>query len=90
MSDLDHITGRTIAAARTLAGLTQAELASAANISVSTLKRMEASDAGPGEKVAGLSNNVRAVVAALVASGVVFTPGNGIGPGVALAKPSAD
>jgi transcriptional regulator with XRE-family HTH domain len=80
---MDHaITGRQIAAARTLIGLTQAELAHAANISVPTLKRMEASN-GPAS---GLSNNVAAVRTALEAAGVEFIPENGGGPGVRLRK----
>ncbi len=72
--------GRQIAAARALVGLTQAELAKKAKISVPTLKRMEASD-GPA---AGLTNNVAAVRAALEAAGVEFT--NGDQPGVKLRK----
>jgi transcriptional regulator with XRE-family HTH domain len=80
---MDHtITGRQIAAARTLIGLTQAELADAANISVPTLKRMEASN-GPAS---GLSNNVAAVRTALEAAGVEFIAENGGGPGVRLRK----
>ena len=80
---MDHtITGRQIAAARTLMGLTQAELADAANISVPTLKRMEASN-GPAS---GLSNNVAAVRTALEAAGVEFIAENGGGPGVRLRK----
>jgi transcriptional regulator with XRE-family HTH domain len=80
---MDHaITGRQIAAARTLIGLTQAELADAANISVPTLKRMEASN-GPAS---GLSNNVASVRTALEAAGVEFIPENGGGPGVRLRK----
>src|SRR5271163_3685230 len=76
------VTGRQIAAARTLLGIGQAELASRSAISVPTLKRMEAS-VGPA---AGLANNVAAVRRALEAAGVEFT--NGSEPGVKLkAKP---
>lgn len=77
------LSGHQIAAARTLADLTQKQLAEAANISIPTLKRMEGSK---GEAIA-LTNNVRAVRAALEAAGVVFlsdgetTSG---GPGVRL------
>jgi transcriptional regulator with XRE-family HTH domain len=78
MSESDQITGRQIAAARTLAGINQDELAQRANISVPTLRRMEASDGA----AAGLSNNVAAVRAALEAAGVEFT--NGGQPGVRL------
>lgn len=76
------ITGRQIAAARTLIGLGQADLADRSFISVPTLKRMEASK-GPA---AGLANNVAAVVRALEAVGVEFIPGNGRGAGVRLKK----
>jgi transcriptional regulator with XRE-family HTH domain len=79
---IDHqLTGRQIAAGRALAGLSQAELASAANISVPTLGRMEAS-AGPAS---GYANNLEAVRRAIEAAGVEFT--NGDEPGVKLGKP---
>ncbi len=76
------ITGRQIAAARALLGWTQATLAEAAAISVPTLKRMEASE---GE-AAGYANNVKAVRAALEATGLSFLePGDAAqGPGVSL------
>lgn len=74
------IAGRQIAAARTLLGITQKELADASSISVPTLKRMEASD---GE-ASGMKNNVAAVVQALIDMGVVFIPENGGGYGVRL------
>lgn len=79
---MDKVTGRQIAAARALLGMAQAELATAARISVPTLKRMEASD-GPA---AGMANNVAAVRSALEAAGVIFQPENGQGAGVRLAK----
>jgi transcriptional regulator with XRE-family HTH domain len=72
--------GRQIAAARTLLGLGQAELAERSSISVPTLKRMEASD-GPA---AGLVNNVAAVRRALEDLGIEFVEENGGGPGVRL------
>jgi predicted transcriptional regulator len=82
MSQKDQylVTGRQIAAARSLLAIGQAELATSASISVPTLKRMEASE-GPA---AGMANNVRAVIAALEAAGVEFIPANGGGPGVRL------
>jgi transcriptional regulator with XRE-family HTH domain len=87
MSHIDHIavTGRQLAAARTLVGLTQAEVAAAANISVPTLKRMERLERGGGP-VAGLRNNVLAVVSALEAAGVQFLDTGDVvsGAGVAL------
>jgi transcriptional regulator with XRE-family HTH domain len=76
------ITGRQIAAARTLIGFGQAELADRSSISVPTLKRMEASS-GPA---AGLANNVAAVRQALESAGVEFIAENGGGPGVRLRK----
>lgn len=78
----DVLTGRQIAAARTLVGLTQAELAARANISVPTLKRMEGSE-GPA---IGMVNNLAAVRSALEAAGVIFIAENGEGPGVRLRK----
>ncbi|MGA2792241.1 MAG: helix-turn-helix transcriptional regulator [Roseiarcus sp.] len=83
MSQIDqNITGRQIAAARTLLGMNQPQLAERANISVPTLKRMEASE-GPAS---GLANNVLAVRRALEAAGVIFVEENGDGPGVRLRK----
>lgn len=78
--DQNNLSGRQLAAARTLLGKTQAEIASAAKISVPTLKRMEASEGS----VSGMTNNVAAVVAALLDLGIVFIPSNGNGPGVRL------
>jgi len=84
MSDLDQskITGRQLAAARTLLGMNQPELATRARISLPTLKRMEAS---PGGAV-GMVNNVAAVRLALESAGVIFVAENGDGPGVRLRK----
>ena len=85
MSLRDHIlvTGRQIAAARVLLGMAQAELAARANISVPTLKRMEASDG----RAQGLTNNVAAVRRALEESGVLFLDPNGkSGAGVRLSR----
>ena len=79
------VTGRQIAAARTLVGVAQADLAERSNISVATLKRMEAS---PGEAM-GLVNNIRAVRQALEAAGVEFIPENGGGAGIRLRKVGA-
>jgi predicted transcriptional regulator len=77
---LTPVTGRQIAAARTLLGIGQAELAARASISVPTLKRMEAS-VGPA---AGLVNNVDAVRRALESAGVEFL--NHEQPGVRMRK----
>lgn len=75
-----RITGRQIAAARTLLGMTQPQLAELAGVSTPTIKRMEAS-AGPA---VGLLNNVAAVRAALEAAGVVFVGEALDGAGVRL------
>lgn len=82
MSEKAQITGRQISAARALTGLSQAELAEEAAISVPTLRRMEASQGEAG----GYANNVRAVRAALEAAGIEFIPENGGGAGVRLRK----
>ena len=82
MSEKRQITGRQIAAARALAGMSQADLAKAGNISVQTLGRMEASE-GPAS---GMANNVAAVRAALESAGIEFIAENGGGAGVRLRK----
>lgn len=82
MSEKDHITGRQLASARVLAGLSQIEVSSRAKVSVPTLRRMEASD-GP---VTGMPNNVEAVRRALESAGVEFIAKNGGGAGVRLRK----
>nr|WP_314094201.1 transcriptional regulator [uncultured Shinella sp.] len=74
------ISGRQIAAGRALIGLSQADLALASNISVPTLKRMEASEG----TATGLANNVAAVRHALESAGILFIDQNGNGPGVRL------
>ncbi len=76
------ITGRQIAAARALAGVSQAELASAANLSVPTVKRME----GSSGTALGLHNNIAAVRSALEAVGIIFIPANGEDVGVRLRR----
>jgi hypothetical protein len=60
--------------------MSQPDLATQANISAGTLKRMEAS-AGVAP---GMANNIAAVVAALEQAGVEFT--NGDAPGVRLRR----
>lgn len=84
MAPLDYISGRLIASARVLLGMTQKDLAERASISVSTLKRIEATGAFglPGI----LPNNAKALVAALEAAGVEFIAENGGGAGVRLRK----
>ncbi|NKM55809.1 transcriptional regulator [Rhizobium anhuiense] len=83
MSDFNHITGKQLAAARALLGIGQVELATSANVSAPTLRRMEASKGA----IEGLTNNVAAVVRALEAAGVAFIDGEYAGtggPGVRL------
>jgi len=86
LSESDNISGRQIAAARTLLGMDQDRLAKLGNISVPTLRRMEASR-GPAS---GYPNNVRAIRAALEAAGVEFIAENGGGPGVRVRKAKQD
>lgn len=78
--DSSRLTGRQIAAARTLLGMTQPELAERAGVSTPTIKRMEGST-GPA---AGMINNVTAVRAALEKAGVVFLGNPADGTGVRL------
>lgn len=80
MSEKYHPMGRQIAAARTLAGISQADLAASAQISVPTLRRMEASEG----QASGMANNVAAVVRALEEAGIEFL--NHGQPGVRLRK----
>lgn len=83
MSDINHITGRQLAAARALTGLGQADLAALANISAPTLRRMEASEGA----LTGMANNIAAVVRVLYEHGVLFLDGpysGDGGPGVRL------
>lgn len=77
---ISMISGRQIAAARALIGMSQATLAEGANISVPTLKRME----GSKGDASGLTNNVAAVRTALETAGVLFIDQNGNGPGVRM------
>nr|WP_034996727.1 transcriptional regulator [Beijerinckia mobilis] len=82
MSEITHISGRQIAAARALLGMGQDQLAKSASISIATLRRMESSP-GPA---AGMMNNVAAIRQALESAGVIFVEENGEGPGVRLRK----
>ncbi|MEO5375750.1 MAG: transcriptional regulator [Alphaproteobacteria bacterium] len=86
MSESNQVTGRQIAAGRALAGISQSDLATAARVSVPTLRRMEASEG----QAAGFANNVAAVRRALEDAGVEFIPENGGGPGVRLRKGGAE
>lgn len=81
MSEITHINRRQLAAARTLAGLGQVDLAKAANISAPTLRRMEAE-----KEQLKVTNNVRAVIRVLEAAGIQFLDDGdtAAGSGVAL------
>ncbi|MDO9416220.1 helix-turn-helix domain-containing protein [Pararhizobium sp.] len=72
-------------AARALLRWSQQDLADKCDVSVPTIKRLEAMD---GE-LSGHSNTLKTIEAALIAAGVQFIPENGGGAGVRLAKPRA-
>ena len=76
------ITGAQIRAARALVRWSAEDLARAATVGVTTVRRAEADD-GP---VGMLHNNEAAIRAALEAAGVVFIAENGGGAGVRLRK----
>ena len=81
MTDTPLITGRLIAAARALSGISQSALANACGIPVSTLTHLEASGSIP------LQSRVEAVAVrrALEGFGVMFIPeSDSIGAGVRL------
>lgn len=68
-------------AARALLGLSQADVAAAAQLSVPTVKRLES---GKGPVVTDEARG--RLAAALESAGVVFVAENGEGPGVRLRK----
>jgi len=68
-------------AARALLGLSQADVATAAGVSVPTVKRLES---GKGPAVTAEARG--RLAAALEAAGVSFQPENGEGAGVRLRK----
>jgi transcriptional regulator with XRE-family HTH domain len=75
------LTGRLVAAARTLTGVSQSELANAAGIPVPVLVQIEASGAAPLQS----EHDAEAVGRALENFGAMFIPeGGGIGAGVRL------
>ena len=77
---------RQLKAARALLAWSQERLASAANVSIPTIKRLESQD-GPlgGRNVTGTK-----IRAALEAAGVEFIDENGGGPGVRLRNPQRE
>lgn len=68
-------------AARGLVEMSQADLAKAANVGLSTVKNFEAGRSVP------VANNLDAIRRVLEAAGVQFIPKNGGGEGVRWAKP---
>lgn len=68
-------------AARGLVDMSQAGLAEAARVGVSTVRNFEAGRSVP------VANNLNAMVRSLEAAGVQFIPENGGGAGVRLARP---
>jgi predicted transcriptional regulator len=73
---------RQLKAARTLVGWSQEELASAAGISLPTIKRLEAAEGWLG----GRQTTAQKIKAALEKAGIQFIDENGGGPGVRLRK----
>jgi predicted transcriptional regulator len=73
---------RQIKAARALLAWSQEDLATASDISVPTIKRLEAADGSLG----GRTDTAERLVRALVAAGVEFLEENGGGAGVRLRK----
>lgn len=81
MADKLLITGRLIAAARALTGISQSDLAKAAGISIPTLAQLEASGSAP----LGPEVDVEAVRRAAESFGAIFiAESGGIGAGVRL------
>lgn len=81
MSSKIQITGRLVAAARALTGISQADFAEAAGISVETLNLMEAN----GSAWLHSESEAEAVSRALEHFGaVIIAEGNGMGAGVRL------
>ncbi len=78
------VSTRQIKAARALLAWSQEQLATAAAVSIPTIKRLEAHD-GP---LGGRSETEAKIRAALEGAGVQFIDENGGGPGVRLRKPS--
>jgi predicted transcriptional regulator len=73
---------RQIKAARALLDWSQQELATAADVSIPTIKRLEAQDGALG----GRSDTGSKIRSALETAGVDFIAENGGGPGVRLRK----
>jgi len=75
---------RQLKAARALVGWSQEDLSAASDISIPTIKRIEANDG----QIGGRSQTAEQIVKALEKAGVEFIDENGGGPGVRLRKPT--
>lgn len=75
------MTGNQLKAARALAGLEQQDVARDADVSINTVRNMEAKG---GDIVSVRLDTLNKVRAALEAAGIEFIPENGGGPGVRL------
>jgi predicted transcriptional regulator len=73
---------RQLKAARALIGWSQEELASAADVSLPTIKRLEATEGW----LAGRQTTAHNIRSALEKAGIEFIAENGGGPGVRLRK----
>ena len=73
---------RQIKAARALLGWSQDDLASGSDLSIPTIKRLEAAE----EEIGGRQESREAIVGALQEGGIEFIAENGGGIGVRLAK----
>ena len=82
ISAIALISGEQLRGARAMIRMDQTELATRANVSVETIKRMERTTGVVSANVATLN----AVVCALESAGVEFIAENGGGAGVRLAK----
>lgn len=80
------ITGAQIRAARGLIRWTAQDLAQAAMVGISTVRRAEAEDTASTITAA----NLKALQSALENAGIEFIPENGGGAGVRFMKPSND
>lgn len=83
---MSMLTGAQVRAARTGLRWTVQDLANAAAISVSTLKRLEVHDDVPPIS----AKNLQSVQAALEAAGIEFVGTPNDGPGIRLRKTSRD
>ena len=81
---IPRVSIRQVKAARALLAWSQDDLARAAEVSIPTIKRLEAFD-GP---LGGRDETAEKIVTAIESAGVEFLDENGAGPGVRLRKPA--